>query len=286
MRLWQIFLGSFHSAATYRWVRSSGKSMLGYVAALITLFCLIVTVFLGLMLNNAAFTAHGNEPALFDEAVTQIADQLPVMTLKDGTLAAQTAGPQVITLTLHHDGKVDTVDFATIDTTGATTHETMKTPILITAREFIYKSDKETKIRPLSDFSGEHNQPLIFTHASAQEMAAQLIRYIHTNLWKFMLVFGAFFFVTLVMIVFAVRLFMLLMLAVIGVLIAKITKAKLDFGQSFALAAVSFTPVTVLDTVLTVFLGYTTHFTTITLAGGVALFAAIRCSEPEAPPAA
>ena len=285
MRIFELFTGAFHSAATYREVRKAGDSLIGFALVIVASCMLSVTAYYGFILHREIFVAHGDSPALFDSVINQIATQTPLMTLKEGTLATQNPEATVIKISGSAFNQTFTdVALITIDTTGKSTHETMKTPMLITAKEFIYKSDKETKIQPLSELTKNGPSTILINRAVAEEMAKKLIDIAHNNLGKFYIIIGGITWFFLSIFAFIMRLFLLLALGLVGQLIGKLIRSPISYASALGLATLSYTPVALLDTALMLGFGYSPHLLTLLIAATVALFAAIKCSDESSAP--
>ncbi len=275
-----LFTGSFHSAAIYRAVRQSGGLLIGYSLAVVSICTLALTLYYGSYVHRGVFAQQNGGPSFFDQVVTQIADQTPVMTLKDNKLVTQNPAPTVIKISGSiFDLTFKDYELITIDTRGKTSHENMKTPMLLTADAFIMKSDNETKIHPLSDFTKDAPNTILINHAMAENTGKNIITYMHTHLVKIYIVLGSICWLFFVFGAFLLRICMLLSLALAGQFIGMVTKNPVTYGQAFALAALSYTPVTVLDTALMIGLGYSPHLFTLLLAGIVGMFAALAFSK-------
>lgn len=282
MRFFEMIVGSFHSVELYRRIRREASFNLLYTLGLVFICCLMISVYYGNVLHRELFVARDGKPAPFDSMVTQIGDQLPIMTFKDGRL--MTKDPQATVITVSgelFEESFENVPLITIDTTGQSTHLTMKTPMLITADELIIKTDKETKIQPLSEFSeGGGPSTLLINKAMAQEAAAGIIDVVHRNLTQFYLIAGGIVWFVFALFAYVMRIFMLLVLGLFGLLIGSLLKSPLEFGASVSLAAVSFTPIALLETGLLIGFGYPVHTITLFIAGLVALGVAIKVSAP------
>lgn len=279
MRFFKTLAGSFHSAALYREVRASGFNHLGYALGLVAFGAAIVVVGITVILHTALFSTREGRLPLFDDVATQIASQLPVMTLNNNTLMTKDPQATIINVDFAIEGEANKpFPLITIDTTGATTHDTMKTPVLVTDKDIIIKTDNKTEIKSLSEFTKDITSPLVINRALAEDMAKRLISYVHDHLFMFYLIFclvGWGFFTVFMAIM---RISMLLVLGLVGLIISALLKSPISYTSAFALAAVSYTPVAVLDLVLFAAIGYPASGSTLLLAGAVALFAAMRVS--------
>jgi hypothetical protein len=281
MSFFRIFVGSFHSAATYREVRTASRFMIGYSLMLVALSALTVTVYYGAYIHREVFAPRDAKPALFDDVVRQIADQLPVMTLKDDALVSKDAAPTVIRISGGaFEKRFENAAIITIDTRGDADHTTMTTPVLITHKEVIFKTDKETKIQPLSKFTESLGGTTLINQAVAQDLANRLIANVHKNLATFYLLLGSISWFFFAAFMFVMRLCMLLALGLVGLAIGSLTKTPIRYITAVGLASVSYTPVAVLDTIVFLNLHYSPHLLTLLVAGSVTLFAAMRFSRP------
>ncbi len=286
MPFFSLFFGAFSSSATYRKVRASGQFLIGYTLLLVAFSTLIITVYFSLFIHREIFTAHGATPPLFDSVAQQIADQMPVMTMKKNVLATKDATPSVIKISGTVFGEnFENLEILTIDTSGQSTAENMKTPMLVNATEFVMKTDQETKIRSLSDFTKGEPDTILINHAVAEDTAHKAIQTVHEHMLGIAAIIGGSFWLCFLIFAFILRICMLLTLAVLGQLIGAILDTKLTYASAFGLAALSYTPIAVLDTVLTLSMVYTPHTVTLLVAGVVTLFAAIACTRhaPAAP---
>jgi Flp pilus assembly protein TadB len=159
----------------------------------------------------------------------------------------------------------------------------MKTPILITQDEFIVKTDKETKIQPLEKFADGKPATFVINRAVAMDAANSLTAFVHKNIGQFYLFFGGFAWLIFALFAYVLRIFMILILGLAGLLIGSLMRTKLDYSAAVSLAAVSFTPVALLETVILITSGYPVHTSTLFIAGIVTLTAAIVFSKPLPP---
>ena len=280
MKLRALFTGSFHSAAAYRHIRKAANFGMGYALVLVTLTSLFVTVCYAQFIHRTVFVAHAGQPALLDSVVTQVAGQVPVMTLKGDTLMTKEPIATEIKISGTAFGEsFENLVIATIDTTGQSTHANMHTPVLITATEMIIQSDKETKIKKLSEFTKNGPETILINRAVAEDMAKNFLGFVHANLIKLYLIIGAIVWFFLIVFTFILRIFMLLALGLMGLLIGSLTKQSIPFAALVGLASLSYTPVALLDIALLIGFGYAPHVLTLFLAGTVTLFAAMKCSD-------
>ncbi len=284
MRFFQTFIGAFHSASLYRTLRAEPSFRMGYAFVLVMLCAFVVTAYYGIYIHREVFAQRDGKPALFDDVVRQIAGQLPVMTFKDDTLISNADAPTIIRVSGGaFEQQFENLAIITINTSGTADRATMATPVLITSKEIIFKTDKETKIQPLSKFSESLGGTTLINQAVAQDLANRLIKNVHDNIATFYLLLGgiAWFFFAVFM--FVMRLFMLLALGAIGLAIGSLMKTPIRYETAVGLASISYTPVAVLDIILFLNLHYSPHMLTLIVAGSVALFAAIHCSHAPTP---
>lgn len=289
MRFFSMIIGSFHSAELYRRVRREQNFNLLYTLGLVLLCSFVTAVYYGNIVHRELFIAKAGQPPVFDSIVTQIAEQTPIMTYKDGRLMTKEPQATVITISGALFGEsFDKVALITVDTTGQSTHQNMKTPVLITQTEMIVKDSKETKIQPLDKFADGRPTTLVINRAVAMDAASTFITVVHENLTKFYIFFGGFMWLIFALFSYVLRIFMVLILGLAGLVIAALVRTKLDYSAAVSLAAVSFTPVALLETAILIGAGYPVHTSTLFIAGVVTLSAAIIFSKPlpEAPAAA
>jgi hypothetical protein len=279
-----LFMGSFHSAETYRQVRAAGKFFMGYACIVVVLCTLAFTIFFAHFIHREVFVPRGTQPALFDDIVKQIARQLPVMTLQDNQLMSNSSAPTVISVSGVAFGQGFTnLDIITIDTRGQTTHENMKTPVLVNTKEIIFKSDRETKIKSIADLLNNKPTTMVINQAMAESLSDMVITSVRDSLTSIYLIIGTigWFFIAAYM--FVMRMFMLLALGVAGLVIGSVVKSPINYASAVGLAAVSYTPIAILDTVLFAAFQFPTSRLILFVAGCVALFAAIKCSHTPPP---
>ena len=281
MNFFQMFTGSFHSAAVYREVRAKATFNMGYTALLVLFCTLLTTIYYGHLFHRELFVARDGKPALFDDVLTQIASQIPVMTYQNGKLVTNEPHATVITISGQIFGETfEKQPLITIDTTGQTTHENMQTAVLITSSDFVVKTERETKIRPLSEYNDKNTTPLVINRAMAMDTAEKFIGGVHSILTQFYLLVGGVVWMMFAFVAYILRIIMLLGLGLIGTVIGAILKSPMSYGAAVSLAAVSFTPIALLETAVLVIAGYTVHTLTLLVAGSVALAAAIKVSTP------
>lgn len=286
MKFFRLLVGSFYSADVYKEVRKEASFCMGYSLLLVLLCTLITAFYYGQVFHREVFGAREGKAPFFDAMVQQIADQLPLMTYSEQKLVTQTPEATVITLSGELFGETfQGFELATIDTTGKTTHDNVQTPILITTNEVIFKGDKETKIKSLSEFTKEAPGTLVINRALAQEMASQLNAWFHKSLPLIYFFFGGILWLIFALFAYVMRVLLLLLLGVAGLAMGAILKSPLEYGAAVSLAAVSFTPMALLQTVLTM-AGQHVSIWVVVFAGVVALFFAVRASHSPAQPVA
>lgn len=278
MNIWQLFTGSFHRAAAYRHMREKQSFGMGYALVLVAVCTLVVTITYGALIHNVVFAVKDGRTPLFDDVVNQIAQQLPVMTLKDGTLKSSSAEPTTIYISANiFDEKVDRFPLITIDTSGNARHDNMPTPVLITDQDMIIqKSDGKKEIQPLSKF--DQGNPLVINRAMAEDSAKNIIAFVHANLGVFYFIVGIVVWFFFTAFIYVMRIVMLLLLGLMGLVMGSILKNKVNYAQSVGLASLSYTPIALLDTVLFAFFANAPSNVTLFACGAVLLFFAIRAS--------
>lgn len=284
MRFIETFTGSFHSADTYHRARAARGFFMGYAALVVIICTLAVTLYFGGVIHREIFAARDGGTPVFDNVVRQIAQQIPLMTLKNGALISNSSEPTIIKVSATLFGQSFTDEAViTIDTSGASTHTNMQTPLLITSTELIIKGEKESRIQPLSKLTDQAPPTLLITRAVAMEAADSLIIAVHRSLAEFYIIFGIIAFLCFSIFMIVVRMLMLLALGLAGKIIATLTGNPLDYAAAVRLAAVSYTPLALLDTALFLGCNYAPHRLTLFLAGCVAIYAAIRASQASKP---
>ena len=274
MNVFQLFAGSFYSAAAYREMRAKANFGMGYALFIVAVSTLVVLLFYGAQAYNVLLLSHDGKPPMLDQMLQDIADQAPVMTLKGDTLATKNPEPTILTIHGSFEGKAFDVPFATIDTTGKTDTSNAKTDILSTSKELLLTDHGTWKPQPLTDFNREGPETIIINHTVASEMAASAANYVHNSIVQYFTVIWFVFIACF----FVVTFFFLLALGLLGLVIGSLIRSPLTF--SAALASLSFTPVALLDAVLLTCFGYAAHTLTLLAAGTVTLYAAIKCSDP------
>lgn len=280
MNILSVFTGSFHSAAIYREVRKNGGFYMGYALLVVVITCLLVTMYFTGYVHREIFSARDGKAPFFDDMVRQITTQLPVMTLKNHVLSSSETTPTIIRLSGTAFGLTfENVEAITIDTSGNTTYETMKTPMLITAHDVVMKSENKTEIKSIAELTKDAPETMVLNRAMLDDLANTVITAVHQNLLSFYLVFGGITLFLVIIYMYVMRIIMLLLLGLAGLAIGSMLKTKLKYDTAVALASVSYTPIALLDAVLFALMHYPTSKMVLFLAGCVALFVAIKCSD-------
>ncbi len=281
----QTFLGSFCSPARYQSVRRMAKGYgLGYSAMLAAFITLTVSIWAIGTIHNNLFIGHDGAEPLFEDVIHQIAKQVPIMTLDKGHLIPQHPRPTQIVLTFDRAEFPGRYILATIDTTGATTVENMKTPFLITSTQVIFynRSKQEKKIHDLSEYTSDVRGPLIINRALAESTAEHLISYTRSHLPLFY-----FMFLTIVgsivgLIYYVLRVVMVFGLGAGGMLIAHLVMRKpVSYAACVRLAAMSYTPVAILTMISFMLTSRFMNTLPLLICGMVMLSAALVISRDE-----
>ena len=273
MSFGKTFIAAFSSAETYRQARLRANYEMFYSFTLVVVSALLLVSYFIALAHGELFTARAGNPAVFDDVLHQIASQTPVMTLQNNQLI--TREPRSYTIHVHATvfGQTVAGPLATIDTTGATTHENMKTNILITAHDFVFRSKEKTEIHSLADYAKKTSGTLVINRAMADDVAATIIRSVHHHLVKFYLIVGGISWFVFSLVLYVLRMAMVMVLGGIGLLISKLVKVPANYAATVSLAAISYTPVAVADLVL--IMGFHRSAPTLALfAGGIAMLTA------------
>jgi hypothetical protein len=244
MGFWRTFRGCFYAPETYAHWRYQRQGY-GFVYALklVALATLIGTLAMGVAFHRYLFAERHGQPPLVDRVVREVAAQLPPFALENGTLKTWQSGPAVVHVTL--DALGGPAPLFTVDTSGQTTAETMTTPVLMTAHEFISKSKRgEIRIRQLAELT--RNQPNIAADSPEAVRAAgeKLIAGLHRNLPTLYAVAIPLIWFGLTIAFFITRCIMLLALGVVAVVMAS-PGPRLTYVDGVRMASVSYTPVAV-----------------------------------------
>ena len=273
MNFLQTFIGAFSSATMYRQVRLRANYEMGYSFLLVAVSTLLLVVATIIWMHGELFTARAGRPALFDDLVHQVAAQMPLMTLQNGQLMTREARSHTITLRIPPHGKnfagiIATI--ATIDTTGTTTRETMKTPVLVTAKDIIIHNKDKTEIHSVADYTKSMPSTLVINRALIDDVAATIIRGAHRHLALFYLIVGGMTWVLIGITFYLMRITMVMALGGAGMLIGMVVKVPVNYAAAVSLAAVSYTPVALIDFLLMLSVGRppSTH---LLFVGGIAM---------------
>lgn len=278
MQFFDTLIGSFHSATLYARLRREGHYAFGYSFLLVAMCTLSTVIYVMTLLNQLAFTAHDGKPPVFDRIVLQIAQQLPTMSWHHQQLQTDVPGPTVIRLVLDLDGKSRVFDLATIDTSGATTPDNAKTPVVIDQVNVSVKNSEKTEIHALAKFAKNLPETMIINRALIDESAQRLIRGVHASLTEFYALLGLCVWLALVVYCYIARIVTLFVLAAAASLITRTRGAKIPMPQAMAIAAVSFTPVALANTLAFIFTAHSASPVVVLLAGAVTFWAALRGS--------
>ncbi len=284
MSVFTTLMESFHSAPLYRRVRAKQSLCLGYTLFLVALSCLLVVLTFGTKLHHEFFAVRDGKTPFFDDAVAQVAAQWPNMTLAQQKIVTQEPKATVIRLSGTLFGvPFENAPLLTIDTTGATTHQNMTTPMLLTTDELMYRSDRKTEVKSFKDLNVDEKTTLVINRAVAEDSAKSLTQFVHAMLPKLYVLLGGMMWVFATLFFYVLRLFMLVFLGLGGLIIAEVTKDKISFPAAMSLAAVAYTPVALLDTLMLIVTYQPVSTGVLILAGLVALYTAMRVSREAAP---
>ncbi len=275
MKFFQAFIGSFYSPQRYQNVRSQPGKGLAYSALLVCLTTLLLTLYACFTFHRVLFVAEGGQLPLFDDVLRQIATQMPVMDYAGGTLSTRDGKAHDIVVELNVLGEHHKGVLATVDTTGNTTYETMRGPVLIGAREIIVRSTDESEIKTVREIIGEDVTSLTITPELSEKIAEEVAIEVRANATRIYLYIGSFLWLILTPILYVMRVLMLAALALGSMLLGMGLKRPVDFSASMRLAALSFTPVTVCDNLSLVFYHHPLDSLHLLLCGGIMLGAAL-----------
>lgn len=289
MGFFQTFIGSFYSATLYRKLRTERGSGLGYSILLV-----LLTLFIGCALyapdmnrvHRAIFVGENGRLSAFDDVLRQIAAQTPNMVFQNYTLKTENPGEHVMHLSVDIMGEHVEGEAITIDTSGKTTYANMKTPILATANELIVKTEKETKVRPYTELAKQTKDPkeaYFIDKNEAMQVVKDFSKFINQNLGTFYAVIGSILLLFAIAFLYVMRIIMILLLALCGLLVANIMRKKISFENAMLMCAVSYTPVAMLELVITKVMGGSVGPLILLLCGVITFTAAFVVSnEPEA----
>lgn len=252
MGFFTTFAGSFYCPRVYAQARQTPRSMmLIYTLLVVMITSAVLTIAGAAFLNHLLLHSHDGEASLSERVLLDLARQVPVMTLKDGTLTVKARQPYVIDLAMA--GK--RYPFIEIDTTGNTNMHNKTAPVLVTAREIYVSSKKskegveETKVYTLESFAKNQKTPLIINRALAEDTTKRTIRWVQDHFWQIALGVGIPVWLGVTFVVYILRVFMLLVLGLVGLVMAEFIKPRLEYPMAVQIAAVAYTPVAVLETV-------------------------------------
>ena len=284
MNLFQLFIGSFHSAAAYRHMRKTATFGMGYALVLVLVTTLFVTVYYSAFIHRELFAARDGKTPFFDDIVQQIVTQVPLTTLHEHSLQTATEEPTTITISGTAFGESFTnFPLITIDTSGTTDYESTDSAMLITHKDIYIRKRDKTEVLSIAELTKDSPNTLVITRAMAQELGEKFTRYVHEHLLTFFLVLGAIAWFFIAAFMYVMRIIMLLLLGLVGLGIASVIRVNLTYAASVSLASLSYTAIALLDTALFTVVRYPTSSTVLLLAGSVALFAAIKASDTPDP---
>ena len=249
MQFLDLFLGSFHSTAAYAHMRYERKGLgLAYNFMFVGLTTLIFAIYAMAMMNTTLFAARDGKKPLFDDLVLQVVEQLPEMVVKDGAVTVNAPQPHYIRL--HIDslrGQRIEGTLLTIDTTGATTYQNMRTPMLLNRTELVTRNRGETKIHAIREYADPAEPAINLDRAKIRQFGNDVIDWVHGHLIKLLLILGIALWIGLTLVLYLLRIFMTLVLGVGGLIIGSITKSPIDYATAIRLSALAYTPVAIAD---------------------------------------
>jgi len=250
----RIFIGAFFCPATYRTAREPQQGLYLFYSFLLVLVTSAVIVIVGAsFLQRMFFDPQDGKAPLVDQFILSQAQQMPVMTLQNGTLQVKAKQPYIVNITISKAGVGQSTDYpwATIDTTGATTMHNMATPVLIAAHEIYIKSDDKAEVRvyPYEKITTKSSAPLIINRALVMDSAHRSLDWLHQNLWKLDLMIGIPMWLMFALVAYVLRLIMLMALALVGLIVSRILNLNLEFAPALRVAAVAYTPVAAFTTI-------------------------------------
>jgi hypothetical protein len=254
MGFFDLFLGSF-TGKSYAYERHTAKGYgLTYSFMLLALLAFLFYTLAVLLLQWVLLSPQKSAPSLAEQAITQIAEQWPEMTIREGVVDTQVPQPHLIHLDLQVGEKPTRIALLTIDTTGATTHSNFTSVLLMTQTDIMTRENNEVRIHSLKEWQSPGEPALLLNRHSINEMARAAIEGIHTHAWKFLIFIGLLFWLMLALYYYIARIILLVLLAGAGLLSAPLQKTTLDFATAMRLSALALTPITLLDAALLVFL--------------------------------
>ncbi len=254
MAFLKTVLGSFYCPQTYRDAFAREGYGLGYSFLLVVLTTLLLTALTVPSLQRVhreLFVGDNGRPAVLDDVLAQVVQQMPVMTLQNHRLQTQDAKAHVIHVKAELMGEVAEGDIITIDTTGNSSSATMKTPVLITADEVIMEGRDDKRVRNIKDISREvGEEAIVITPEMARDAAFKLSQLVRENAAKFYAITGVVGLLCFVLVMYLLRVCLLAVLALGGLVIASMLKLPMEYRTAMRMAAVSFTPVALLAVVM------------------------------------
>ncbi len=257
MRFFTIIFRSFYDLTLYGEVRSSWRGWALGITSLFFALLAAIGITIGMVMLHQALLADqpDGKPGVMAEALGQIADQWPNLRLENNQLSSDAPMPQVISIDVTLFGERIHEDFLTIDTSGTTTYETMKTPMLLTSRELIADQRGERRIRPLAEFFSETEQPKLLDRAFMQGLAERMVNAAETDGWKIALLSGVIVWLFFVPALIFVRYLLVIPVAALGLIAAQIMRRTLSYEASVRVIAVALLPVTLVDAATLFILG-------------------------------
>lgn len=284
MRFFRTVIESFYSAPLYRQVQMQAghgfmySLKLVFVTAILTALLYAPTA---QRLHREVFIGTQGRPAVMDDVFAQIAAQTPLMMMYHHKLVADERRAHTIRLRAVINGEVLEGDMITVDTTGATTHTNMPTPVLITATDIITQEKNEARIKSFKEILPEDGKPIRITPEYVEAKLGHLSQLIKERLPAFYALIGVVALLVGVFAMYLLRVFLLVVLALGGKLLAALLHVKIGFDGLMRLSAVSFTPVALLGAVITYVTAGSVSVLWILLCGWVMLAAAIAALREE-----
>lgn len=208
---------SFFSRDLYRDVAASWRGIgLAYLALVVALLTLFVVVRMHVAITRWA-----------DGRGREFADQVPTIVIRQRVIEVDRPMPYVMV------DRVSGKEGVVVDTTGQITSlDGLEASVLVTADRILFRrSAAETRMFSLSGVDS-----LTLTPALARRWLTLFSTWISPCVAPF--VFGG---------MFAFRLIQVLVFALVGLLVARLARARLDWSQVMRLAVVALTPALILD---------------------------------------
>lgn len=255
---------------------------LAYNFILVALTSLLFVIYAMAMLNSTLFAAKDGKKPLFDDAIAQITEQMPEMIVENGIVTVTSPQPHYIKLRVTLMGNPVEGTLMTIDTTGTTTHQNMRTPLLLTNKEIIARSKDEIKIHPISEYHKPGEPPLNLDRTTIQKFSELVVRWVHDNIVKLVLGVSIVLWLSVTLFLYLMRLAMVLALGVAGLVIGSITKSPIDYAAAMRLSALAYTPVTVADAAVMALTGHPLPHGILFVLGVVMLHSAMQITRSNA----